>query len=688
MANQYWVRRQDKMTGPFSGQQLKQMAAASRILTSDMISADHINWQVAGQVKGLFQTEQLSGKGDTSSDGSPSVEASPVFSKSDWIEQVDRVAVHDPQAPASLTGQARNVVEASLSNPTESNAQARVIADEAPTAPLPGKQLRRILILVILPIAMVCMGMLLYTSWKDEPTVENETSGQSALEIKPAKNVDEKLFLLRMLEDLQGQIPSASTNAKATQTKLGQLRHFAKKVHMYVKQRKLDDSLATLFGNYVEVVDAYTDFLANIGRIERDAVAQAERDAMETGFDAGLRGGSMAAMANNQGYSRGDTAAIGIFTAIISAVVDSYQKDQKLQAVKRQAVARASRDVQDKFSTFRAQAELTATELTRKNGWNKGEAGFDEEKENNELQRLVANRNWKAYWKIQHKRNERRPRDPFIKAFVAQSSASFLKSKEKTGDMLDCAKACVRSARFVPEGSLYDPYRLHFLRLAGNIANRASYIEIRGRGLRGGTKNATVAYAVRVWDACLKYGRDPTGEIREQRAWALGASGNIKDAVKQYTEVHHLRGKTLLYAYNYACLLSMSGETDRAFEWLAYAVKTLGWRDISHVKTDPDLAAMRKAKRKEFNDLVSVKYRWSIYFGLFNDDIIMYNDSAFTITNVVLSAKIVQGSKVWTPALKVKSVAPGSSHKWVNVVSIPGSKMDKTSSTLSCDQNK
>ena len=521
-----------------------------------------------------------------------------------------------------------------------------------------------------------------------EESVADTLGGQPALDIRPAKNVDEKLFLLRMLDDLYQQIPSANASAQATQTKLGQLRHFAKKVHVYVEKRKLDDSLATLFGDYIGAVDAYSDFLANIGRIERDAVAQAERDAMKTGFDAGFKGGSAAAIANNQGYSNGDSAAIGILAAIISAVADSYQKDQQLQEVKREAVRRAARNVQDKLSTFQARAELTATELTRKNGWKKGEAGFDEEQENKELQRLAANRNWKGCWKIQVKRADRRPRDPFINAFLAWDPVLGYESKGETGDMLDCAKACVRSARFVPEGSLYDPYRLHFLRLAGNIANRASYIEIRGRGLRGGTKNATVAYAVRVWDACLKYGRDPTGEIREQRAWALGASGNIKDAVKQYTEVHHLRGKTLLYAYNYACLLSMSGETDRAFEWLAYAVKTLGWRDISHVKTDPDLAAMRKAKRKEFNDLVSVKYRWSIYFGLFNDDIIMYNDSAFTITNVVLSAKIVQGSKVWTPALKVKSVAPGSSHKWVNVVSIPGSKMDKTSSTLSCDQNK
>ena len=58
MEKQYWVQREGKITGPFSGHQLKQMAVIGMILDSDMISADQIDWQVAGQIKGLFQTEQ------------------------------------------------------------------------------------------------------------------------------------------------------------------------------------------------------------------------------------------------------------------------------------------------------------------------------------------------------------------------------------------------------------------------------------------------------------------------------------------------------------------------------------------------------------------------------------------------------------------------------------------------------
>jgi hypothetical protein len=158
---QYWLKRENKTTGPFSGQQLKQMVAADMIVASDMISADQLNWQVAGQVKGLFPAEL------------PAVEDGPVFSQDNWVDQADLGNVHDLRGP--LTGQVQNVAEF--------NAQPRAIPDETPTAPLPRKRLLRPLILVILPILMVCVCMFLYMDWKDRPTVESETPGQKKDEV-------------------------------------------------------------------------------------------------------------------------------------------------------------------------------------------------------------------------------------------------------------------------------------------------------------------------------------------------------------------------------------------------------------------------------------------------------------------------------------------------------------------------
>ena len=58
MAKQYWVRHRGKMTGPFSGQQLKQMAAIGIIEETDQISADQNTWTISRKIKGLIQSSQ------------------------------------------------------------------------------------------------------------------------------------------------------------------------------------------------------------------------------------------------------------------------------------------------------------------------------------------------------------------------------------------------------------------------------------------------------------------------------------------------------------------------------------------------------------------------------------------------------------------------------------------------------
>lgn len=58
MGKEYWVQRDGKMSGPFSGQQLKQLVASGMIGESDQISVDKANWEAAGAVGGLFPGPQ------------------------------------------------------------------------------------------------------------------------------------------------------------------------------------------------------------------------------------------------------------------------------------------------------------------------------------------------------------------------------------------------------------------------------------------------------------------------------------------------------------------------------------------------------------------------------------------------------------------------------------------------------
>ena len=57
MAQEYWLKREGKTYGPYSGGKLKKLAAAGRIRDDDQISTDKQSWQLAVTVRGLFPTE-------------------------------------------------------------------------------------------------------------------------------------------------------------------------------------------------------------------------------------------------------------------------------------------------------------------------------------------------------------------------------------------------------------------------------------------------------------------------------------------------------------------------------------------------------------------------------------------------------------------------------------------------------
>jgi hypothetical protein len=54
MANQYWLKRDGKMYGPYSGGKLKKLAGEGKIGPDDLISADKRLWQRAETVRGLL----------------------------------------------------------------------------------------------------------------------------------------------------------------------------------------------------------------------------------------------------------------------------------------------------------------------------------------------------------------------------------------------------------------------------------------------------------------------------------------------------------------------------------------------------------------------------------------------------------------------------------------------------------
>jgi hypothetical protein len=200
----------------------------------------------------------------------------------------------------------------------------------------------------------------------------------SPIEIKVSNNVDERLFLLHLLEELYKDWPTDDSNPQELQKALGEIRHRANRHLQDIAARNLDETLASLYEDFTSAIDTYIDFLAKIGKIESDAVAQAEKDSAESGFNAGVVGGATAIEA----YNSGSSAVQSIFgAAAIAALVyfaDDSNKSQARDAARERAVEVAAQDLQNKLSTYLARAQNAALELAKRYSWNSGEAGFDD----------------------------------------------------------------------------------------------------------------------------------------------------------------------------------------------------------------------------------------------------------------------------------------------------------------------
>jgi hypothetical protein len=503
-----------------------------------------------------------------------------------------------------------------------------------------------------------------------------------------AAHVDERLFLMRLLEELYSEWPTNVSNATELEKKLGELKHRANRHYEDIQQKGLDDSLASLYQDFTTAVDAYVAYLAEVGRIESGAVRRSEKESAESGFSAGTVGAEA-------GYEMYDNGASGFASVATAAVVafgkylwDDYNKSKERDVDKEQAVRTAYEQFNNTLSTYIGRCQSAALSLSEKYSWTRGEAGFDESPDQAVAARNAAdNKDITGLSQIAKAALMRRPNDPF--AIAREALVSSLYEPQSPQQMISFSNRCVAAASLVPTGGIYDEYRAWFLYLAGDIANRASTKEIGDRSWVA-AGNRTAAHAVGLWNECLKFApNDPAGEYGELRAWALMQSGHLNEALRQARLVEPLRRNTLRFAYNFARLLSCTGEHDASFAYFEHAVRNLGYNAILQAKRDPDLRAMRSAHKREFDNLTAVRWGWRINYGAwgFNDDILITNNSAFALTNVTFDGKFTSSGGSWTPHLTPSRLEPGETYEGKRLISVPGNNIDASSTgSLTADQ--
>lgn len=520
----------------------------------------------------------------------------------------------------------------------------------------------------------------------EQPVFSKSPVPIPTVEIPRVSEVDERLFLVRLLEEIYSEWPRDTQNRLAVQKALGDLRYRASRHHEYIGRHGFDPELKQGYEDVISAIESYTQFLARIGEIEAGAVARAEKEAAETGFNAGFAGGDTAFRLKDSGASGTNSLLAGAAVAGLSFLWEDYNKGKERDAAKQRAIDVSSRELNNTLSSYLARSQNMALELANRYSWTHGEGGFDRTSEENaRWEELVKANDAAGLLRVMDRLRQTRAHDPF-----AQINYAYFASRQQgrtAKDLAADAQLCLTAAALVPANAMYDEYRGWCLYRAGDIANLASTVEI-GRGSWARAFNATAAHAVGIWDACLRVTpNDPTGELGERRAWALLQSGHLSEALEQARAVESVRNKDLRFAYNYSTILSCTGDTQKSFEWLNYAIRGLGYSNIKQAIQDPDLETMRKSKKAEFDDLVAIKIAWKLNYGIFNDDVLLTNLSAFPLTNVVLSGRLSSQGKYWSPQLKTVRLNPNQVTTWSNVLSIPGSHADPASVfSCVCDQ--
>lgn len=206
-----------------------------------------------------------------------------------------------------------------------------------------------------------------------EPPAQPETP----LVITTAASVDERLFLMRALESLYERWPVGVGDPRQLREALDALRHDAVRHRQYIKERDIDDRIAALFDDLVALLDIYTGCLADSGRIEREGKARADKERVEGVSRSGVSGGVMAGQALRAGASGGEALVTWAGVALVGSLVDELGKGPARDEAKRQALEANAREFGTRFSAALATAEAAAIALADRNGWAKGEAGFD-----------------------------------------------------------------------------------------------------------------------------------------------------------------------------------------------------------------------------------------------------------------------------------------------------------------------
>lgn len=504
---------------------------------------------------------------------------------------------------------------------------------------------------------------------------------------------DERLYLVYRSWALAAGWPSDWSDREAAKKSLRELRDEAQRFQRYVERQNLDKELADCFGDLSGMADANISLLDDIDAIFRGdnlRSKQGTNSALAKGLGNGGAVGA-AGMGLNKAVDGGSdgqavVAIASLIVAVKSYIDESSAMDAQRKAELDSALTRVTDDYMKKVWTTDDASRARAQILAKRYGWALDEVRVESQADVKLALEKSAAGDDSRMQALNQRAMQRQPRNPWAKFSSIVAGVAALENGS-ANQYLRASKDIWNLRALVPEGEIYADDKQVIRVWAALCAIQARGEEVK-KGVSPLGSTDTSRWSVETLKETVRAaGNDDEGYLRMLLAAALLANNDVQESITVTNEILPKLKEDGDFMYHVACVCSRASDFKNALGWLENAVAT-GGTDIPWTWADPDLAALRRAEDAKFREIVRPKVTWEVSYGMFNDDVVLTNKSPFALTNLTLNIDLRQGDKRWQKVLKADRIEAGKAVTWENVVSIPGSKLDKSSTaTFTCDQD-
>lgn len=559
----------------------------------------------------------------------------------------------------------------------------------------------KVLLALLLAVGLFCPGLATLLS----PSV-SAAEAAAEIQVPSQPTADEDLYLCYLLPWLYQQAFAAngkSADAEAQAAAQSALL-LARTIREHAKNGKVDPRVERMYADLLEVAERREKSLLAADR----AAGAVSRESIDRGFKKSLGVGALAGLAaakfhqeyrnyDSQGKSADEALVglgVGTVAAIGSAIISVHNE---IKSANEQAAAVRERELAE-LKRFCEEADArqrnTLFELIKERGWKDVEPpGEAQSRRIAAFQKAEATQNPDDQLRVLREALAANPRNFFL--HLAVEDALSAKTNRSSSELIESSKRLAHASRLVPDAAIYDDHRLVALQSSATLCAVALGQETTAAGERW-EPNATSKYAVTTLeDLCRRVSQDQLPVWNLLRAYAYLANRQLTEADSLVPALRENESKLATLVPEWAgtvdCLQagiqSVKGDAESGLKFLSKAVAagapvTKGWW------TDADYRGIRTAHPTEFAELLAVKAAWTIEFGVFNDDVIVQNNSGFDLTGVRVKLKGRSGAKEFAVELATERMPRGQIIRWPNSLSIPKDPGIQATLEFTCDQTQ